>query len=176
MRQNRANGTLQTYRDFSPTPFDARGLAGDRLERNDWLVAPCSRNRDSDALQESNFDAQEKSLAACDPTGEDHEIHRFGHWGNGWFEIVLIRPGSACENDALELAGALEGYPVLDDHDFSEREHEEADRVWRDCYDTATRVKYIRAHRSQFEFRTLADLIGCVRGKFFAGYTSELIS
>lgn len=30
-------------------------------------------------------------------------------------------------------------------------------------------------HREQFEFYTFAELLGCVRGKFFAGYASELL-
>ena len=58
---------------------------------------------------------------------------------------------------------------------LSKVEEEEAARVWRDCYRESERIKYIRAHRSQFDFRGLADLMGCVRGKFFAGYASELL-
>lgn len=48
----------------------------------------------------------------------------------------------------------------------------------RNCTSRLTlreRVEYIRKHRSQFEFRDFADMLGCVRGKYFAGYASELI-
>jgi len=59
---------------------------------------------------------------------------------------------------------------------FSEYETEEANDVWRDCYRPEERIDYIRKHRSQFKFRGLSDLIGCVRGHYFAGYASELLS
>ena len=53
---------------------------------------------------------------------------------------------------------------------------EEANRVWTDCYDDTERVKYIRDNRSEFEFRDFADLMGCARGTYFAGYASELLN
>jgi hypothetical protein len=65
--------------------------------------------------------------------------------------------------------------PVVCDEDFSELETEEADQIWTNCYDTAERIAYIRAHRHHFEFRNFADLLGCVRGRYFSGYASELI-
>jgi hypothetical protein len=64
----------------------------------------------------------------------------------------------------------------LDESDFSEVEQEEANETWRNCYDVSERVKYIREHRSQFEFHDLGDMLGCVRGNYFAGYASELLS
>jgi hypothetical protein len=65
---------------------------------------------------------------------------------------------------------------VLNENDFSEREQEAADETWRNCYREKERIKYIRAHRSQFSFASFRDLLDCVRGKFFAGYASELIN
>ena len=55
-------------------------------------------------------------------------------------------------------------------------ETEEAERVWRDCYSASERIAYIERNRSQFEFRSFADMLGCVRGNYFSGYASELIS
>lgn len=77
--------------------------------------------------------------------------------------------------EADEILCAYEGYPVVCDEDFSELETEEADQIWTNCYDTAERIAYIRAHRHHFEFRNFADLLGCVRGRYFSGYASELI-
>jgi hypothetical protein len=56
-------------------------------------------------------------------------------------------------------------------------ESEEANRVWKDCYSAAERVAYIRERPDQFDgnFQSFADLLACVRGKYFAGYASELL-
>lgn len=92
------------------------------LGRADWLVCPVSRTRDTaDLLEVSNWEAQ---LEALGGEGPDAEVHRFGHWGPGWFELVLVRPGTPAETKAEEIAGALEEYPVLDDEDHSRREYE----------------------------------------------------
>lgn len=159
---------LQTYADFRPTQFDSHiELDG----REDWLVAPVSRTRDSGCLDESNFAVALQSLGG---ESETVEVHRFGHWGPGWFEIVLVHPSR--EKEVRDMVAALADYPVLSDEDFSERETEEANRVWADCYSVKERLAYIRDNREQFDFRDFADLLGCVRGKYFAGYASELIS
>lgn len=108
---------------------------------------------------------------------EDIQIHRFGHWANGWFEIVLINPAMP-ELVALaeKLESRLENYPVLDENDLSKREYDEANEVWRNCYRERERIAYIRRYRSQFEFSSFSDMLGCVRGNYFAGYASELIN
>lgn len=164
---------MKTYKTFRPTGFDTAGLGCD--DQQDWLVHPCSHNRDSDCLTESNWDVSVKDLAKVDPEGLDHEIHRFGHWACGWFEIILVRPDTAAAKDAEETEAALENYPVLNDSDFSEKEQEAADLAWLHCYRPKERIEYIREHRKQFEFRSFADMLGCVRGKYFAGYASELL-
>src|SRR5690349_11232303 len=106
---------MKPYREFRPTGFDPRGLALD--DQQDWLVLPCTRNRDSDCLTESNFDAALKQLGG---ESDDCEVHRFRHWACGWFEIIIVRPGSAAEKEAHEIEAALDDYPVLDEMDLSE--------------------------------------------------------
>jgi hypothetical protein len=157
------------YSEFAPTGFDPKGAFLD--DRQDWLVCPCTRTRDSDPFVESNWEAQDKEI----PESEDCENHYFNHWGPGWFEIKIVRPGSNAEKIAKTLEIRLEDYPILDDEDFYEREQEEANRVWQDCYDTRERISYIRRYRSQFDFHNLEDMLKCVRGEYFAGYASELI-
>lgn len=160
---------MATYAQFRPTGFDCAGLGLD--DRQDWLVAPVSQNRDSGCLALSNFAA---ALEILGGESETVEVHRFNHWANGWFEIILVSPERGAEIEEIE--SSLENYPVLNDFDFSRRENEEAENVWRDCYRERDRIEYIRKHRSQFEFRNLADMLGCVRGNYFAGYASELIA
>lgn len=52
----------------------------------------------------------------------------------------------------------------------------EAQRVWADCYNDSERLAYVRRYRNQFDFRDYADLIGCIRGRYFVGYTSDLLA
>ena len=110
---------MERYGDFRPTVFDPCGLGLE--DRQDWLVLGVSRTRDSEALTESNFESATKTLGG---EGENVEIYRFGHWGPGWFEIIIIRPGSKEADVGEEIEGALADYPVPDDEDYSQRESE----------------------------------------------------
>ncbi len=163
---------MQKYSEFRPTQFDSKGAFLDD-DRQEWLIVNVGRNRDSGPLSESNFASALKILGG---EGDDVEVHRFGHWGPGWFEIIIVRPDTDAARIGDEIADALENYPVLDDDDFSERETNEANEVWKNCYRLKDRIEYIRKHRSQFDFHDFADMLGCVRGEYFAGYASELIS
>ena len=131
------------------------------------------RNRDSDCLTESNF---AKALEQIGGESETVEVVRESHWACGWVEWIAIhQDDSAALEKADRIMESLAGYPVLDESDFFEREHDEANDIWRDCYDMVERIAYIRDHRSQFEFHDFADMLACCRGKYFAGYESELI-
>lgn len=59
---------------------------------------------------------------------ECYENHRFGHWACGWFEILIVKPGSDCERIALEIEASLASYPCLDEMHYSELENEEWDQ------------------------------------------------
>jgi hypothetical protein len=139
------------------------------------------RNRDSDCLVESNFRSALRAIGG-EQTADDEEetplvtVVREGHWACGWIEWIAIHE-SATEAlmEADAIAAALTDYPIVDESDFSELETEEAERVWRDCYDAKDRVAYVRRNRSQFDFSDLSDMLGCIRGKYFAGYPSELL-
>lgn len=167
---------MQTYAEFRPTAFDQAGAFLDD-DRQSWIVGPCTVTRDSDPLEESNWESMLAMLRdlGADDALEDWEIHRFGHWGPGWFEIVIARPGSKAAAVLVDLESRLDDYAVIDEEDYSEREQEEADRVWKDCYSIRERINYIAKHRSQFNFRSFSDMMTCVRGYYFAGYASELI-
>jgi hypothetical protein len=162
---------MERYAKFRPTAFDPAGYCLD--DRQDWLVLGVAQTRDSDALSRSNF---EQALEALGGESKTVEVHRFGHWGPGWFEIIIIDPS---DNERVEIGAdierALADYPVLNDEDFSEKESEEANETWSNCYNWQERINYIRDNRSQFDFRNFTDLMRCVRGEYFGAHASELI-
>lgn len=134
--------TLPRYGDWAPTGFDRRGaFLPDRL---DWFVAPVSQTRDSDALTESNFAC---ALRALGGESETVEVHRFGHWGPGWFEIILIDPtDDARVAVAEDLAARLADYPVVNEDDFSRREYDRACDWWARC-GTRERIRICAKYR-----------------------------
>lgn len=138
-----------------------------------YYSAGVGQSRDSDDLEESNFATMVKLLGGESDTVQ---IVQESHWAVGWVEWIAIhQDDEAALRIADQAKGRLADYPVLDEEDWCEREHESAQRVWKDCYDAKERIAYIRKHSDQFEFRDYADLIGCVRGNYFAGYASELL-
>lgn len=119
---------MQTYAEFRPTGFDPKGLNADTHGIGAFLVMPCGQNRDSSALERSNF---RSALKALGDESDSVQVHRFGHWACGWFEVILVDPSDAAAlQTATEIADALEGYPVVSDDDFSELEYEEAIDRW----------------------------------------------
>ena len=166
---------MKTYGNWAPTPFDTKGLhLTDGEDRDDWLVAPIILTRDSDALSRSNWRVVLAALQRAAGESEDIEVHRFGHWGCGWLEICLIRPGTTAQKEADRWKRKLEDYPIASEDDLSREEAEEADLTWKNCYDSLQRLEYIRTHQSDFYFHNWKDLLGCVRGKWFCGNASEM--
>lgn len=113
---------MKRYSEFRPTSLDGHIPVEDR---EDWFVAPVARNRDSGTLDLSNF---ESALEMLGGEGVSVEVHRFGHWAHGWFEIILVHPHLAGQVEEIEAT--LEYYPVLDDEDYSRREWEEDLDSW----------------------------------------------
>jgi hypothetical protein len=117
---------MQKYKDWAPTQFDRAGAFLD--ERDDWFVAPVIQTRDSGALERSNFAV---FLNLIGGESETIEIHKFGHWGPGWFEIILISPeNKEAVKAGNEISEKVQDYPILDEDDFSEREFEDACEYW----------------------------------------------
>lgn len=102
-----------------------------------WLVF-LGRNRDSDLLSNFNFDtvyerlSNRMSASACDDLGEETvRVVRESHWACGWVEWIAIHPidiGAVAL--AEEMARDLDAYPVLDEDQWSEKEHEAVDEAW----------------------------------------------
>lgn len=131
------NSEMEPYAGFQPTGFDPKGLAAERMgfdeddsDRSTWLVVPVGLNRDSLILARSNWEAATAELERADTDGSDWETHRFGHWGCGWFEILIVRPESAAHSAALSIEAALASYPILDEDAHSDLAAEQADEDW----------------------------------------------
>ena len=149
---------MNTYSQFRPTQFDTRGLG--LSDRQDWLVAPVIRTRDSDPLAQSNF---ETFLSDLGGESDSVELHSFNHWGPGWFEIILIDPKNVeIVEKAEELESTLENYPVLDESDLSERELKLSEEDW-DLYG-----------RKDF-YRGFSKLFKDLEGESEHGFTMEEI-
>ena len=118
---------MKSYREFSPSQFDQKGLG--LPDQQDWLVAPVSVNRDSDVLTESNWKVVTEDILS--KGSDDAEIHRFGHWANGWFEILIVRPGSEAAKCAEEWESSLSDYCIASESDLSERELEAMNQYWK---------------------------------------------
>ena len=139
-----------------------------------YYSAGVGQSRDSDCLEQSNFATVLNLLG-----GESDTVMvvRESHWAVGWVEWIAIHQDDATALRAADAAQeSLQDYPVLDDADWSERETDAAGAAWRQCYNVAERIRYIRDHRSQFEFAGWRDMRACVRGQYFAGYASELLT
>lgn len=154
---------MQRYKEFSPTQFDAKGLNAGRFGIGEFLVGPCSHTRDSEPLEESNFFSLLRELGG---ESDDVQVHRFGHWGPGWFEIILINPEAA---DKVAIAqgieDALQDYPIVDESDFSERENEECCELWESSFRVEDRIEYLRNH--SYTAQSFADLSQAVRGSWY---------
>jgi len=139
----------------------------------DYYSAGVGQSRDSSALERSNFAIMLRDLGGG---SESVIVVRERHWAVAWVEWIAIHESAT---DKLAIAekncAAIEEYPILSEDHFSELESEEADSVWANCYDDASRIQYIREYRNQFEFRNFADMLACARGKYFAGWAGELL-
>jgi hypothetical protein len=143
---------MQTYSEFRPSQYDVKGLGLE--DRQDWLVPDVFQNRDSPFWQEANFEAFKRELERIDPEHTDWELHRFGHWGNGWFELFIVRAGSEAAKKAEKMADALSDYPILDEHLHSEYEEQAKQAYWKNM-SLKERVRLI-GNRNQIGQRYLS--------------------
>jgi hypothetical protein len=140
---------MQTVKQWSPTVFDHPIGYFPRMEgMDDWVVLPWIQTRDSGPHARADYDAVVEAMdEACtvrwwfwwqgeQVEGEsyqtdDYEEHRFGHWGPGWYDCIVVRPGTKAEMVAREIADAYSDYPCVDESRLSEYEWEEASEYWQ---------------------------------------------
>lgn len=105
---------------------DASNYAG--TDFSSFLTVPVSRTRDSGPLDESNF---EEALRLLGGESDTVQIHRFGHWACGWYELLLVDPSDAAAvRIGEDIERRLENYPILNEEDYSQRETDEAQDRW----------------------------------------------
>lgn len=136
---------MQTYRDFQPTGFDARGIGADEHSIGTFGVL-LSRSRDSGPLELSNFTVALESLGG---ESDSVQVHRFGHWACGWFELLLVDPADETRfADAQAMHDCLQDYPVLSDEHYSNVCYEMAAEQWQ-RESVAERVRIIQRYGRQ---------------------------
>jgi hypothetical protein len=98
---------------------------------SNWYIL-IARTRDSNNLENSNFESIKKDLKEkfdiCEDVTELNSIllASFGHWACGWIESLMIHEG----NDAALILGdqikeQLNDYPVYDEDNYQDREFED---------------------------------------------------
>jgi len=99
----------------------ADNYAGETFE--DYYVI-VGRSRDSNILEEANFEAALERLG-----GEDDVnvvIARASHWAVGWVESLLVSDTAPDEilEEAEQILEDLQAYPILDEEIYVEKEEE----------------------------------------------------
>ena len=132
-----------------------------------WKIV-CTRNRDSDNLENSNFDVFLREL------GGEHQdrgvaIIRAGHFAVGWVDYLCVKPSH--KSKALlcgSLLSSLAEYPILDENDYSMREY--ADEM-------SDRNEYLNDHKYHDKYgliRPEEDVIKTYLRKWFEVETALL--
>lgn len=123
----------------------------------DIIIA--TQHRDSSLLDQSNFDVAkarlEKALGDAndvpdnDPDSEA-PCYTFStsHWAVGWVEYLMLCKDApqASIDEARKIASELSCYPILDEMEYSEREHEAAHDTWLHA-SLRERIDYCKADR-----------------------------
>lgn len=139
----------------------------------DYFRSGFAHHRGSDCLTESNFAA---ALRALGGESETVRVIRESHWAVGWVEWIAIHESDTrAIRNAEKLNASLEDYPALDDDDWSEREQNEANRIWQECFDDHERIAWMRTHQIDHDFASFGALRDHVRGRYFAGYPTDLL-
>lgn len=90
-------------------------------DHND-TIAIIGRSRDSELLEQSNFDVALERLGG---ESKHVEVVRDSHWACGWIEQIRVsKTHKPTLKIALDILNSLADYSVLDDGDYFERERE----------------------------------------------------
>lgn len=129
-----------------------------------WFVF-LSQSRDSDLITRNNFKVALNELGG---ESKSIQVHRFGHWGCGWFEQILINPeNTEAVNKAERIQAALSDYPLLDESDYYNELHNEINEYWdnltlsdkidlcKQCHESIFSCRYVIPERV---YNHLSDL------------------
>ena len=96
------------------------------------------QSRDSDILEQSNFDTALKQLGGVTDTVL---VVRSSHWAVGWIEWIAIHES---DTDAIATGENIEhemaDYPVLDEEDYCQREYDYVVDTWLNAYSLQDRI------------------------------------
>ena len=122
---------LTRFDQYQPTHLDRRGMGS--ADQPDWGVVMTYTPNVAGILDTSNWDVLQARLEAADPSGDDYDVHSFGHWATP-FELLIVRPGTPAYAEAVRCVDSLANYPILCEHDHSRREDEaQAEAVSEAC-------------------------------------------
>lgn len=109
-------------------------------DRPDWFLV-FATTRDADTLGQSNWRSFLRLLGGTGTEGrkgsevvtEGVEIEEASHWACGWVQYLIVSPDAVeLLKKAREAKERLDGYPVLDEDDWTALEDEERQTCWDD--------------------------------------------
>jgi hypothetical protein len=114
-----------------------------------YYSAGVGRSRDSDALEESNFQAM---LSLLGGESDTVIVVSESHWAVGWVEWIAVHESdTAALQAADEAMGRLADYPVLDEDAFSDLEWNRAADYW-DSMTPRDKVQYAMDVRARYHW------------------------
>lgn len=114
-----------------------------------WYSAGFGQSRDSDALEQSNFQVVYAALKGFSELGDADgdatvTIVRESHWAVGWVEWIAIHGSNETAlAKARELCEQVKDYPVLDETHWSNLEYTQAMEYW-DSMSLSCKVDFCR--------------------------------
>lgn len=120
-----ATNSAGNWRDFNCFAWHR---ASELDDADDWCIV-YTHHRDSGLLDQSNASVIDKALQPfVDADEPDAVAERHHHWAVGWidgYSIRVFRSGEVTEafRTYHNLAEQIDQYPILDEEDFSRREH-----------------------------------------------------
>lgn|SRR3990172_5082691 len=98
-------------------------------EYPDWYVV-IGHSRGSHLLDHVNFDSVLKALGGESDTVQ---VVRASHFASGWVEWIGVHESDVKSLEKAEaLMKQLDDYPILDEEEFTMREDEAADALWKE--------------------------------------------
>lgn len=86
-----------------------------------WGIGAVGHHRDSDTLDNSNWDVVltilNRDVGAADD--ETWNVLSFGHWAVGWIEELGFKLDGPAGPILFDIAQRLEDYPILDEEHYS---------------------------------------------------------
>jgi hypothetical protein len=130
--------TQEVINEMLARPSDFADFSGDPDLFVTWGFSGISVHRDSDVLDQSNWETITNDLQERFP--DDCYIYSANHWAVGWLDHLAIRvvdkygEPTKVLDAVVDWANALEDYPVADEDDYSRREHDDFLETIENCY------------------------------------------